>query len=1094
MVGAWLAGGLLVLALALPARAVEVPFASPQTIGDEQMTAAHADVDRDGDLDAVGIDLATEDLAWFENTGSGWTSHPIATSMVSDAIAAADVDGDGDVDVVTRDTPDLVWYENTSGNGSAWSSAQTIASSVILRNLEVADLDRDGDADVVVAANTSGISWYEKTGSGWTPHSVETGNARGSAVGDLDGDGDLDLLAAFTSTNNRVSWYENTDGAGSFGTQQLIIAGVNALEVVAGDLDGDGDLDVAAGYSSSSLSWFENVAGDASAWSSAQSVGNALGPPLGLQAADLDADGDLDIVSSTDIGGAIRWHENTAGDASAWTSRTLDTLTAFEGTWDLNVVDVDGDGDLDVAVAGPDFSWYPNQTIHRSAAFPAASTIDAAADFPYWVSAADLDRDGDQDALIVNAPVTGGAGIRWRENTDGAGSFGPASLIASAYVARVIRVGDLDRDGDPDLVTASNPGATRLSWHENTAGDASSWTTQFISSTYPSPSCADVGDIDRDGDLDVIAGSSAIEGSSLAWFENTAGDASAWSRQAISAVQYYPTDVRLADVDGDGDLDAFYNEVGFATIAWKENTAGDGSAWSDHIIENGMSTTVPNTVEPVDVDGDGDVDVVVASRGSNNSAWFENANGAGTSWTRHSLTSPARLYWLRASDLDRDGDIDVVGSGELEDRISVFENLNGDGTSWDHTWTPEWLDQPLGLDAADLDGDGDDDLLAVGFESHEVISVMNGGGQFALRTTGKNYQGMVDGRKLDVLLIDATHRGRAGDSDAEIADFALRFEDESGAPLSSAQANALLSQVRFYLDDGNRTFEEGVDTPLLTAGPLTLDAGVEHFTPADGDANHQLVAGTSRAYHVVATLQPTASAASPKRFQVVHLTESGSQAEDRSNDLPVSLEAFPDTGSEVIEALPATGDADADGLTNVDEADAHASDPLDVDTDGDGLEDGDEVNTHGTSPINNDSDDDGLGDGLELSAYGTSPLDPDSDDDGYCDGPFAPIACTPGDNCPAVSNGAQTNGDAFAAGDACQCGDVSGDGPISPIDYTRARELVVGRTPGGVADPDRCDVTGDGLCGVEDLALLDRLVSGSSGAGIVYGCDAYRGL
>jgi hypothetical protein len=284
-----------------------------------------------------------------------------------------------------------------------------------------------------------------------------------------------------------------------------------------------------------------------------------------------------------------------------------------------------------------------------------------------------------------------------------------------------------------------------------------------------------------------------------------------------------------------------------------------------------------------------------------------------------------------------------------------------------------------------------------------------------------------------------------------------------------------------------------VDTPLLTAGPLTLDAGVEHFTPADGDPDHQLAAGTSRAYFVVATLQPTASSASPKRFQVVHLTESSSQAEDRSNDLPLSLEAFPDTSSEVIEALPASGDSDADGLSNVDEADVHASDPLDVDTDGDGLEDGDEVNTHGTSPLNNDSDDDGLSDGAELSAYGTSPLDPDSEDDGYCDGPFSPIACTPGDNCPAIANAGQTNSDAATAGDACQCGNVDGAGGITATDYQRAREEVVDRLPSGSFDPDFCDVTGNGVCGVEDLAVLQRIVNGQP-AGVQDACAGYRGL
>jgi hypothetical protein len=1102
----------LLLLVAPAAPAAEVPFTPQSSIStglDPPVDAPSADLDGDGDLDVVFSSRDTNLVGWLENTGAGFTQRSIESQVAPTSAAVADLDADGDLDVaVTSDSQNRVrWYrsDGASPPGFTGSDVSTTAEGAL--EVAIADMDRDGDLDLIsVAKDDDEVAWFENDGGsppGFTRRVIDEdpdasgsgadGTVNGPAgvvVFDPDRDGDPDVAVIGLSV---LAWFENANGAGTSWSPHTAASGLaTGTEIASGDLDRDGDPDlVVAVRGDDAVYWYENDGTPGTGtWTQRTALsGVDFGTGGNVSVGDVDVDGDVDVLAGS-VDQKLFWADSDGGSPPVFTTREL--------TGQLPIIhpaaaDYDGDGDADLLARNPSddqLRWLRNDSIHRSAAFPAQNTIDAAADFPSWVAAADLDRDGDQDAMIINAPVTGGAGIRWRENTDGAGTFGPASLIASAFVARVIRVGDLDRDGDPDLVTASTPGATRLSWHENTAGDASNWTTQFISSTYPSPFCADIGDIDGDGDFDVIAGSSADGNSSLAWFENTAGDASAWSQRAISAVQYFPSEVRLADVDGDGDLDAFYTEVGFATIAWKENTAGDGSAWSDHIIENGMSTIGPNTVEPADMDGDGDTDVVVASRGSNNSAWFENANGAGTSWTRHSLTSPARLYRLRATDLDRDGDVDVVGSGELEDRLSVFENLNGDGTSWDHTWTPEWLDQPLGLDAADLDGDGDDDLLAVGFASNEVISVENQGGQFALRTTGKNYQGMVDGRKLDVLLIDATHRGRAGDSDAEIADFELRFEDEFGVPLTSGQANALLSQVRFYLDNGNRTFEDGVDTPLLTAGPLTLDSGVEHFTPADGDADHQLAAPTSKAYFVVATLQATASSASPKRFQVVHLTQSGSDAEDRSNDLPLSLEAFPDTGSEVIEALPTTGDADADGLSNVDEADVYASDPLDVDTDADALEDGDEVNTHGTSPINNDSDDDGLGDGAELSAYGTDPLDPDSEDDGYCDGPFSPGGCTAGDNCPAVSNAPQTNGDAYAAGDLCQCGNVDGAGGITSADYTLAREAVI-KDADPSFDADFCDVNGDAACDVEDLAILDRVVNAQS-ATVLDACPGYQ--
>jgi hypothetical protein len=155
-----------------------------------------------------------------------------------------------------------------------------------------------------------------------------------------------------------------------------------------------------------------------------------------------------------------------------------------------------------------------------------------------------------------------------------------------------------------------------------------------------------------------------------------------------------------------------------------------------------------------------------------------------------------------------------------------------------------------------------------------------------------------------------------------------------------------------------------------------------------------------------------------------------------------------------------------------------------LDSDLDGLRDG----------VDTDDDNDGLTDVAEL-AIGTDPLDPDTDGDHVCDGgaAVASAGCvaTAPDNCPFVVNGTQTNSDGFVAGDACQCGDVTGEGSLTATDYQRAREHVAGRTLGGPFDTNRCDVTGDGLCDVRDLAVLERLTSGKP-ATLTPGCAAYH--
>ncbi len=100
---------------------------------------------------------------------------------------------------------------------------------------------------------------------------IDNSNATDGAISvfatDLDGDGDMDVLSASLVDNyvddDKIAWYENTDGLGTFGPQQIITTEADgASSVFAADIDGDGDMDVlSASWYDDKIAWYENTDG-----------------------------------------------------------------------------------------------------------------------------------------------------------------------------------------------------------------------------------------------------------------------------------------------------------------------------------------------------------------------------------------------------------------------------------------------------------------------------------------------------------------------------------------------------------------------------------------------------------------------------------------------------------------------------------------------------------------------------------------------------------------------------------------------------------------------------------------------------------------
>jgi hypothetical protein len=158
----WLGGAALLLALAGPAHAEEVPFGGQQVIStqvDGPRSIAAADLDGDGDADLVVASSNDSTIAWLENTGGAFGSPQEITQLASlpYSVAAADVDGDGDLDVLSGSALDdeIAWYENTDGAGSFGSQQLISTLADQAQDVAGADLDRDGDVDVLSAPSAT---------------------------------------------------------------------------------------------------------------------------------------------------------------------------------------------------------------------------------------------------------------------------------------------------------------------------------------------------------------------------------------------------------------------------------------------------------------------------------------------------------------------------------------------------------------------------------------------------------------------------------------------------------------------------------------------------------------------------------------------------------------------------------------------------------------------------------------------------------------------------------------------------------------------------------------------------------------------------